>query len=743
MKTRQLAMWGAVSAVGIGVGLALAGHLWSRARSGDDAPAMAAPPVAAVKPVTEEYFGTKVTDPYRWLEDLQNPEVQKWFKGQDDYTRGVLAKIPGRAALLKRIAEVDQSAPFRVFDVQRLAGERFFYQKRLASEDVAKLYVRDGLDGKERLLVDPNQYVKEAGTHYSFDYYAPSLDGHYVAYGVSPGGSEDAAIHVMDVTTGKETGEAISRSWYGGISWMPDNKSFTHVRFQELKAGMDPAERRLKSRVWLHRVGTDAEKDAPVFGYEVDAKIKLDPADAGFVLADPRSPHAVACVNHGFDNDLTCYTAPAEAVSRGNPTWEKLFDAKAGVTNLDVRGDDLYLITHKDASRFKVIHTTFSHPDVEHADLVVAPSELVVSNVVASTDAFYEVALDGGIGRLLRIPYGGGAMEKVALPVNGSVALAGGDPRLPGFLLYLETWTRAYDIYRYEPGTKQVTALPLQTPGPNDAPADLEAEEVKAPSWDGTMIPLSIVHKKEMKLDGSHPTLLEGYGAYAINEDPFFDPKSLAWFEQGGILAFAHVRGGGEYGEEWHQGATKKNKPNTWKDFIACAEYLQKHGYSSPARFAGQAGSAGGILIGRAFTSRPDLFAAALDDVGLSDMIRDMVTPDGPLNVPEYGGLDTAEGFANLQEISAYYHVKDGEKYPAVLLTTGMNDPRVVPWEPGKMAARLQAATGSGKPVLLRVDYQGGHGGFGATRSQMEDLAADKWSFLLWQFGVAGFQPGK
>jgi prolyl oligopeptidase len=716
--------------------------VYLRSQSGDS---VSAPlrPVAAVKPVTEEYFGTRVTDPYRYMENMKDPEVQKWFKGQDDYTRAVLARIPGRTGLLKRITELDQSAPFRVFDVQRLQGEKYFYQKRMANEDIAKLYDREGLDGKEKLLVDPDKFVKEAGAHYSLDYYVPSLDGHYVAYGISPSGSEDAVIHILDVTTGRESSETIDRSWYGGISWMPDNRSFTHIRFQELKPGMDPAERRLKSRVWLHRVGTDAGKDTPVFGYQVDPQIKLEPADTSYIGIDPRSPHVIACVNHGFDNDLMCFTAPVESVSKGNASWQKIFDKKEGITNLDVRGDDLYLISHKDAPRFKVIHTTFSHPDLERAEVMVAPSEMVVSSVVAAIDALYVVALDGGVGRLWRVPYGGGKAEEVPLPVNGSIALGGGDPRLPGFLMFLETWTRAYNIYQYQPSTKQVTVLQLQAAGPNDNPPDLEAEEVKAPSFDGMMIPLSIIHKKGIQLDGSHPTLLKGYGAYAINEDPAFDPKWIAWLERGGIIAIAHVRGGGEYGEEWHQGATRKNKPNTWKDFIACAEYLQKRGYTTAARLAGQGGSAGGILIGGAFTARPDLFAAALDDVGLSDMIRDMVTPDGPLNVPEYGGLDTAEGFQNLQEISAYYHVKDGVHYPAILLTTGMNDPRVVPWEPGKMAARLQAATGSGKPVLLRVEYQGGHGGIGGTRSQGQERLADQWSFLLWQFSVPEFQPPK
>lgn len=730
------------------LGLAVFTGLWSLARdrnpqSTSSSGSPTAPPVAPVKPVTDEYFGTKVTDAYRYMEKKEDPEVAKWFKGQDDYTRAVLARIPGRTSLLARIKELDQSAPFRVFDVQRLQGEKYFYQKRLAGEDMAKLYFRESLGGAEKLLVDPDKFVKDPGTHYSLDYYVPSLDGHYVAFGVAPSGSEDAAIHVLDVTTGRESGEAIDRSWYGGISWMPDNQSFVHIRFQTLKPGMDPNERRLKSRVFLHRVGTDPETDVAVFGYEVDPRIKVVPADASYVSIDPRTNFAIAFVNHGFDNDGDCYAAPVNSVGKPDITWHKLFDRKDAITYVDVRGDDLYFSSHKNAPRFKILRTSVSHPDIANAQVVVPPGEAVITSFLASSDALYVLELDGPVGKLLRVPYSGGSSEQVALPLEGSVIFGGGDPRVPGLLLYLDGWTKSYKVYSYQPETKRIIDVGLQPSGPFDSPGDLEAVEIKARSHDGAMIPLSILQKKGTKLDGTHPTLLEGYGAYAIREEPYFSPLWIAWLERGGILAFAHVRGGGEYGEEWHQAGMLDKKPNTWKDFIACAEYLQQHGYTTPARLAGRGGSAGGILIGRAFTERPDLFAAALDDVGLSDMIRDMFSPDGPLNIPEYGGLDTAGGFRNLLEISAYYHVKDGVHYPAVLLTTGINDPRVVPWEPGKMAARLQAATASGKPVLLRVDYQGGHGGFGATRSQVEELNADQWSFLLWQFGVPEFQPTK
>jgi prolyl oligopeptidase len=711
------------------------------AQSASPSGSASGPPVAPVRPVADDYYSTKVVDPYRYMENLKDPEVQTWFKGQDDFTRAALSRIPDRTRLLDRIKKLDQSAPYLIEDVQRYQGEKYYYRKILATEEVTKLYERDGLGGAEKLLVDPNKFVSAPGTHYSLNYYVPSYDGQYVAYGVSPGGSEDAVIHILNVATGRDTGETIDRSWYGGISWLPDNRAFFHIRFQKLDPGADPKERRLKSRVYLHRVGTDAESDRAIFGYGVNPGIDLDPTDTSTVFSDPRIGFVIATVTRGFANEQTMYIAPVDSIGKPNVPWRRICGPDEAVVNSDVRGDDFYLITHKNAPRFKVTRVSLSHPDFANAAVIVSPGEAVITNVTAAPDALYVQELDGGIGRLLRVPYGGGVPTLVPLPVDGTLGIYGGDPRLPGLLLAITSWTKAFRVYHYNPDSERITDTGLQPPGPFDDPADVEALEVKVRSHDGTMVPLSIVAKKGLKLDGSHPTLLSGYGAYAITMQQYFDPTSLAWLERGGVLAVAHVRGGGEYGEEWHQAGMNQNKPNTWRDFIACAEYLVKQGYTSPGKLAGQGGSAGGILIGRAFTERPDLFAAALDDVGLSDMIRDMFSPDGPLNIPEYGDLKTPDGFKNLYEISAYYHVKDGTHYPAVMITTGMNDPRVVSWEPGKMAARLQAATTGGKPVLLRVDYQGGHGGWGATRSQIDEMTADEWSFLLWQLGVPEFQP--
>lgn len=501
---------------------------------------------------------------------------------------------------------------------------------------MAKLYVRNGLQGPESLLIDPDKYATKTGEHYSLNYYFPSLDGRYIAFGISPSGSEDAVIHILDTTTGRETGELIDRSWYGGISWLPDSKSFFHLQFQKLARGVDPAERRLKSRVLLHKVGSDPESDRPIFGYGVNREIQLDPADACFVISDPRSSYAVALVNHGFNNDGTLYAAPLDAIGKTNITWRKIVDVDDQVVNFDLRGDDLYLVTHKNAPRSKVLRMSLSHPDIAKAQVVIPSGVPVINNVSAMADALYIHEVDGGTGRILRLRYSETKAERIPLPLNGSIELQGGDPRLEGVLFGLASWTTASKIFEYGPGENRAVDTKLQPLGRFDEPADLESVETKVPSHDGTLIPLSIIFKKGMKLDGTHPTLLSGYGAYAISMDPFFNPRLLAWIEQGGVRAIAHVRGGGEYGEEWHQGGMLRNKPNTWRDFLACAEYLIKAGYTSSPKLAGEGGSAGGILIGRAFTERPDLFAAAITDVGLSDMIRDMFSPDGPLNAPEY-----------------------------------------------------------------------------------------------------------
>ncbi len=699
----------------------------------------APPPKTPVRAVTEEFFGIKVVDPYRYLENLKDPEVESWFKEQDNYTRGILARIPGRDGLLSRLKQLDASKSARVSDIRRLPGNRFFYQKRGASEEVPKLYVREGLAGQEKLLVDPETFGKPGASKYAINYYAPSLDGRYVAFGVSPAGSEDAVLHVVDAATGKDTGDAIDRAQFGSPAWLPDGRSFVYNRLQKLGPNSAPTDRYLKSLVYLHVLGSDPDKDQPVFGYSVSPAVRMDPTDIPFVVVVPGTNWAAGLIAHGVRNEITAYVATVAAIGRPSVRWKKVCDVDDAVTGLDAHGDELFLLSHNGASRFKVLRTSLSNPDIAKAELIVPPGEPVLRNLAAASDALYVQSLDGGIGRLVRVPYGS-KPEMVPLPFNGAVNLSATDPRVPGTLLTMTSWTRAMAIYAYDPKSKQTTDTELQPTGPNDAPADLESIEVKVKSHDGTMVPLSITCRKGLKRDGLNPTLLEGYGSYGISEDPTFDPLLLAWYELGGIFAVAHIRGGGEYGEDWHLAGKGLTKANTWKDFIACGQYLIDQKYTDSSRLGGLGGSAGGITIGRSITERPDLFAAVIDAVPASDLLRMELTPNGPPNVPEFGTVKTEEGFKGLYAMSPYAHVADRTPYPAVLVTTGWNDPRVTSWEPAKIAARLQAATSSGKPVLLRVDYEAGHG-IGTSNTQRLQELGDGLSFLLWQFGAPKFQP--
>ena len=377
------------------------------------------------------------------------------------------------------------------------------------------------------------------------------------------------------------------------------------------------------------------------------------------------------------------------------------------MTDASVAGNTLFLVSHKDAPRFKVLRLPLSAPDITKADVVVPPAESVVTGVAAASDALYVRRMNGGISELLRLALDGdGPARAIKLPYDGDIDALAADPRVPGLLFGMGGWTRFGSVFAYTPKSGRVVDTGLQPQGPYDNPRDLVSEEVKATAADGTEIPLSIVYKKGIKRDSGNPTDCVGIRCVRYFADAVvFTPTLLPWYERGGIFAVAHVRGGGEYGEDWYKAGFQATKPNTWRDAIACARWLVDHRYSSPAKLSVRGGSAGGILVGRAITERPDLFAAAIDDVPVSDSLRMEFSANGVPNIPEFGSVTTEAGFKALLEMSPYAHVKDGVAYPAVLLTTGFNDPRVDAWEAAKMAARLQAASSSGRPILLRVDY--------------------------------------
>jgi len=685
--------------------------------------------------VTDTYFGQTISDPYRWMEK-GDAELLSWLRAQDAHARSLLHSIPNRDTLLARLTELDNAVATITF-LQRTRGDRYFYYKTEPGADARKLYTRDGLHGTERLLVDPETLgTKEH--HYALDYFVPSLDGKYVAYGVSQGGSENSVLRVMEATTGRILPDAIDRTQYASPSWLPGEKSFFYWRSNKLSEGAPPIEIYKRMKTYLHVLGSDPDKDRAVFGYKVSPDVDISEDHFPTVVYTPESPYLVADAGRGVQNERRLFVAPVSALSKNPIPWKKIAGEEDNIIRFAVRGNDIYLLSHQNAPRYKVLRTSLIRPDLGNAETVVAPSEWVVTEVDAAKEGLYVVLLDGGVGGIKRVSYATGKSADVPLPFQGTVNFLSTDPRFLGAFVNLASWTHSPLWYQFTPENRQLGDTGLQPVSPVDF-SSYESLEVKAKSADGTLVPLSIVARKGLKHDGSHPALIGGYGAYGISTLPSFEPKRLAWLERGGVLAYAHVRGGGEYGEGWHLAGQKKTKMNTINDFIACAEYLIAEGFTSPAKLAGTGTSAGGILIGRAITKRPDLFAAAVSRVGVSNPLRFEVTQGGPANIPEFGTVTVREDFEALWAMDAYSNVSTNTRYPAVLLTAGTNDPRVPPWQPAKMTARLQAASNSGKPVILRVEFDAGHG-LGSTRSQVREELADTYAFLLWQFGERDFQ---
>jgi prolyl oligopeptidase len=690
------------------------------------------PPPTPRREVADTYYGKVVLDPYRWMEAPvpRNPEFRRWLEAQNDYARAVLDRLPERPALVKQLARVADIVT-SVSQVQ-VSPTRWFYLRLAPGEETPKLYARDLKSTRDRLLLDPDTLTAPAGSHWAIDYVSPSPDGRVVAYGTSLSGSERTTLHLMDAATGRLLPDSISRVQFGVAGWAPDGRSFYYNRL-DAAGETDPSQRYRNSAAWRHVLGQPVERDQLLVGPGTTATLPLGPNDFPWVHPVEGSPYLYARVLHGVNKEISLYVAPLKE-ARGTATaWRKLVDSSDGVVDLDVHGTDVYLLSHKDAPRYRVLRVKADGTGLSQAQVVVPESRAVLTRLVGARDALYVQELDGGLGRLRRLPHGTSEATGVPLPGDGAIAGISTHPRLAGVVYSLESWTRPRVWYRYEPTRVRSEDARLVPPFPIDTAA-YETVRVEVTSHDGVAVPLSIITRKGLKRDGARPTLLEGYGAYGITFDPWFRSTVLPWLDRGGVYAVAHVRGGGEHGDEWHRAGKGPTKPNTWKDFIACAEYLIRSRYTSSGRLAGSGTSAGGILIGRAITERPELFRAAVPRVGVMNMVRAEQRPGGPANIPEFGSTATEEGFRALYEMDPLQHLRPGTPYPAVLLTTGVEDSRVEPWEPGKFAAALQEATTSGRPVLLRVDFDAGHG-MGLTKRQRVEETADIYSFLLSQFG--------
>ncbi|HEY6326218.1 MAG TPA: prolyl oligopeptidase family serine peptidase, partial [Candidatus Cybelea sp.] len=527
------------------------------------------PPVPPTRPVAETTYGTSVTDPYRYFENMKDPVVIDFFKEQNAYARAVLGRLgAARQQLFDRIKVLD-NAGASVTGVT-LDGPYYFYEKLSPGDNSPKLYVRNMSGGAERVLVDP-QALATTGKHYTINYFLPSLDGSSVAYGISEGGSEAAVIHVVETATGQVLPDAIDRAYYFGVtSWLPDNKSFYYVRFPQLKPGESENDKETRAVSYLHVLGRDPDGDPAVFGYGVNPKIPFGLTDFPIMVYSPASDYTLAVIGHGVQNEQTIYAARAGTVD-ATTAWEPVATTDDDVTGFDLKGSTIYLQTHKNAPAFKIVATSLAAPNVAAAQVVIPASRSVVEQLGVASDGLYVLSRDGGFGRITRVSLGAdgalGASTNVKLPFQGSINTISTDPRVAGAVFGLTGWTHSLLYYTVD-AQGSVTDTHLKAIANIDT-SPYTSSEVQARSADGTLVPLSIVYRKGLELDGSHPAYLEGYGAYGIELNPGFSATRIAWLERGGVFAVCHPRGGGWYGEAWHQAGMITTKPHTWQDFIA------------------------------------------------------------------------------------------------------------------------------------------------------------------------------
>jgi prolyl oligopeptidase len=694
----------------------------------------AGPPAAQVRDVAETLHGVTVHDPYRYFESTGDPVVQDWLRQQGAQARQTLDRIAGRDRIEQRITEIATATGDSVRGIVRMPGERLFYLKRGRNEKQYKLALRTGQRGRERILVDPEVAALRTGVAHAINYFVPSWDGLHVAYGMSAGGSEEASLHILDVQTGRPVGQPIARVHEGNVSWLPDSRSLTYNQLKARTVEDADTETYMDSRVMWLRLGQDESQARAVFGPTITPQLGLARLEVGSLLFTPGSRWMIARTSDTTQREGSLFLAQIGDLGAATVPWQRIASFDDRIVEIELQADHLYYRTRQAAPRYRILKLDLRRPELAQSrEVAQAPDDGVLEGFVLLRNHLVAAVRQGtGIG-LRRYAPGDPRGQPVPLPYPGAAELGDDPAHAHDDLLYtLSGWTRPPQVLRLR-GRRSVDAgLVARVALP--ALPEVTVTELKVPSHDGVLVPMTVLHKKGLKLDHQNPTWLTGYGSYGHSETAGFRPAGMCWIEQGGVLAFANVRGSGVYGEPWRLAGFKATKPNTWKDGIACARYLIEQGYASPATLAISGTSAGGIFVGRSVTSEPQLFAAAIFNVGVMDAVRAEESANGITNVSEFGSARNAGEFPALLEMSTYHHIRDGTPYPAVLLVHGMNDPRVDVWHSAKTAARLQAATSSGKPVLLRLDAQAGHG-VGSTATQRYALAADMHSFLLWQMG--------
>ncbi|MGH7983822.1 MAG: prolyl oligopeptidase family serine peptidase [Candidatus Udaeobacter sp.] len=702
--------------------LFVAGFLGGLALS--DLPAAKPESETPKKPVATNYQGVTVEDPYQWLEEDNAPQVKAWSDAQNQRTRQYLDKLPDRAAIEKQLTEwYAKTSPSYSSLISR-PGILFAIKFQPPKQQPLLVTLASADDPKsEKVVLDPNVLDPKGTT--AIDWFVPSLDGKRVAISLSKGGSEDGTLHFYETATGNPLPDTIAHVQYptagGSAAWNADGTGVYYTHFPKKSERLE-ADLNFYQQIYFHKLGTSDTEDSYSIGKDFPriAEIALEASRDG--------KYILATVANGDGGDFAHYLLGPDE------TWKQItqFSDQIKAARLG-RDNALYLLSRADAPRGKILRLPLEVPELKNAAEIVAAGEAVIEHIVPSTDALYVGDLLGGPSQIRRFDLNG--KNEMVIPIPQISAVQEMLALEDGSLLFRDASYTEPAAWFHCANEK---TEPVKTALRNTSPvsfADIEVTREFATSKDGTKIPLNIIFRKGMKRDGHNPTLLYGYGGYGISMSPSFDFTRRLWFDRGGVYVVANIRGGGEFGEEWHKAGNLTKKQNVFDDFAAAAEYLIKENYTRPEKLAMQGGSNGGLLMGAMITQHPNLMRAVVSQVGIYDMLRVELAPNGAFNVTEFGTVKDPEQFKALYAYSPYHHVVDGTKYPGILMMTGANDGRVAPYHSRKMIARLDEANKSVNPILLRTSSSAGHG-IGTALSERIKQLADIYAFLFAQLGM-------
>jgi prolyl oligopeptidase len=685
----------------------------------------AGPPKAKVSPVEDTVQGHKIVDRYRYLENPNDPDTKLYVEQELGYTRAVLDPLPGRD---KMNARLSQLLEIGTVGAPQIGGKYYFHTRRDGKQNQPVLYVREGLDGafnrEDRVLLDVNQLAAD-GT-IALDWWYASDDGKYVAYGTSPSGSEISTLRVIETANGKLLPDAIDRTRAASLAWKPDNSGFFYTRYPK-KGDVPEGQEVYHRRVFYHALGADPAQDPLIFGDGRDPEawpnVNLS-EDGRWLLIDEGYGWTKTEM---FLQDLTSKNPPVEITA-----------GKEFVYGADFFQGKLYITTNEDAPRYRVFVADTANPKRENWKELIPQSDAVLQNASVTGGQLLAQYEHNATSELKLFGLDGKKLADIPLPAIGDVFSVSGRYDRDEIFFGFQSYTVPPSIYRVDlPGIK--SALWAKVDAPSIDPSAYDVQQVWYASKDGTKVPMFVVSKKGIEKNGKNPTLLYGYGGFNISLKPTFNRSMYLWMEHGGIYAVANLRGGSEFGEDWHRAGMLEKKQNVFDDFIAAGEFLIAQKYTDRDHLAIYGGSNGGLLMGAMITQRPDLFRAVVCAVPLLDMLRYQNFQIAKLWIPEYGSADDAKQFDWLYAYSPYHHVKAGVEYPAILFMTGDTDTRVDPMHAKKMAALMQADAKNGtsrdRPILLRIETKAGHGQGKPVTKQIEE-STDMYSFLFWQLGV-------